>query len=166
MLEMTPLRSGGTQRLADGVGIGGGDFQESLGGSARDGSVLLPFVKGTDAHADESGELGLAEAHGRTDGGGIGIVGIDRRLGQQLAFLGEKAHQVFGDVLELGNDFLRGIAMAAFTHKSGNGTDENLIFITPAHAEGIVPCKAGGFFVGEFFHDLDSLIFSAMWRSR
>ena len=33
--------------------------------------MLLPFVKGADADADELGELGLAEAHGRADGGGV-----------------------------------------------------------------------------------------------
>ena len=62
--------------------------------------------------------------------------------------------------LELGNHLLRGVAMAALTDEAGNGTDENLIFITPAHAEGIVPGEAGGFFGGDLFHDLDSLIFS------
>jgi hypothetical protein len=74
--------------------------------------------------------------------------------------------RIFGDVLKLRNDFLGSIAMAAITHEAGNGTDEYLIFITPAHAEGIVPGEAAGFFGGDFFHDLDSLIFSAMWRSR
>ena len=73
--------SRGPKRLADGVGMGGGDFQESFGGSARDTDVLLPFVKSADTDADELGELGLAEAHGAADGNGIGITGIDRRCG-------------------------------------------------------------------------------------
>ncbi len=69
-------RSSGTKRLPDSVGIGGGDSQEGLGGSAWTAGVLLPFVEGADAHANELGELGLAEAHGTADGDGIGIVGI------------------------------------------------------------------------------------------
>jgi hypothetical protein len=32
----------------------------------------------------------------------------------------------------------------------GNGADKNLILITPAHAERIVPGEAGGFFGGDF----------------
>ena len=146
--------------------MGGGDFQESPGGSARTAGVLLPFVQGADAHADELGELALAEAHGAADGDRIWIAGMDRCSGQQLVFAGEVGHKVFGDVLELGSDFLRGIAMAALADEAGNGADEHLIFITPAHAERIVPGEAGGFFGRDFFHDLDSLIFSAMWRSR
>jgi|GEM_PF-5317064 len=59
--------------MPDSLRIRGGDFQERLGGSARATGVLLPFVKGADAHADELGELGLAESHGAADGHGIGI---------------------------------------------------------------------------------------------
>jgi hypothetical protein len=161
-----PNRSRGAKRLANGMGIGGGDFQEGLGGSARAAGVLFPFVEGADAHADELGKSGLADAHGIADSRRVGIAGMDRCRGQQFAFPGEIGHKVFGDVLELGNDFLRGIAMAALADKAGDGADENLIFITPAHAKGIIPGEAGGFFGGDFFHDLDSLIFSAMWRSR
>ena len=49
--------------------------------------------------------------------------------------------------------------MTAISRETGNGTDECLIFITPAHTERIVPGEAGGFFGRDLFHDLDSLIF-------
>ena len=104
--------------------ISSGDFQERLGGSARAAGVLLPFVKVADAHADKLGKLGLAETHGAADGGGIGIAGIDRWSGQQFDFAGELGHKIFGDVLDLGNHFLRRVAMAALTEEAGNGADE------------------------------------------
>lgn len=54
-------QSRGAKRLTDGVRIGGGNLEESLGGSARAAGALLPFVEGADAHADELGELGLTK---------------------------------------------------------------------------------------------------------
>jgi hypothetical protein len=41
--------------------------------------------------------------------------------------------------------------MTALADKAGDGADENLVFITPAHAEGIVPGMASGFEVGDGF---------------
>ncbi len=75
--------------------------------------MLLPFVQGADAHTDELGELGLAESHSIPDGTRIGIGDIEVRSGQDASFLGEKSHKVFGNVLELGNDFFRGVSMTA-----------------------------------------------------
>ena len=57
----------GAKRLADGVRMGGGNFQECLGGTARAAGVLLPFVQRLGTDAEGLCELHLGQAKGSAD---------------------------------------------------------------------------------------------------